>query len=276
MVRDGNTQSGLAGLTTLFPRRATRRSTSTVDRSRPKTSTSRSAASSTRCRPTSAPLRQPLQQVRPHLQGLRPGRQPLPARARRHPPALRAQHRRARWSRSGTLADVKLQTAARDDHALQPLPRRHHQRHGRAGLQLGPGARDHGSTWPSQKLPATWDTSGRRMSYQEKLVGNQAIYIFALASSWSTSSWPPSTRAGPPGGRHPGRAAGPAGHRAGADRAALRQQHLHPDRPRAAHRARRQERDPHRRVWPRAAGRRHGRSWRPRSRPPSCGSGRSS
>ena len=107
------------------------------------------------------------------------------------------------------------------------------------------------------------------MSYQEKLVGNSAYFIFALAillvyfalagqyESWIT---PAAVILAVPMAL--------AGHRGGAARPRPRQQHLRPDRPRAADRAFGQERHPDRRDGPGRARARAGAFRRRRSKPP--------
>ena len=90
----------------------------------------------------------------------------------------------------------------------------------------------------------------------------------------STSCSRRSTRAGRmPAGRHPRGAARAPRHGDRGRRPRHGQQRLHADRHRLAHRAREQERDPHRRVRARAAGARQERSSRRRSRRRVCASG---
>ena len=128
-----------------------------------------------------------------------------------------------------------------------------------------------------QKLPADMGFEWTGMSFQEKLVGNQAIYrLRDRLAHGLPGARRPVRELDRSGGGDSGRAPRHAGDRAGADCEALRQQRLHPDRPGAPHRAGRQERDPHRRVrrassWPTAC-----RSWKRPWRPRGGGCGRSS
>ena len=48
----------------------------------------------------------------------------------------------------------------------------------------------------SKTLPPGTAYEWTAMSYQEKIVGNQIYYVFALAMRWSISCWLDNTRAG--------------------------------------------------------------------------------
>ena len=95
MVRDGNTQSGLHRPEHLVPPGlpADRRRRSTGSRPRTLNVPVGSVFSTLQSYLGSDYVNQ-FNKFGRDLPGLRPGRQPVPARARRHPPALRAQHRR--------------------------------------------------------------------------------------------------------------------------------------------------------------------------------------
>ena len=96
----------------------------------------------------------------------------------------------------GTMTDVSFETAPGGDHALQPLPGRPDQRHGAPGYSSGQALKIM-EDMAAQKLPADMGFEWTGMSFQEKLVGNQAIYVFAIASLMVFLVLPPSTRAGP-------------------------------------------------------------------------------
>ena len=128
----------------------------------------------------------------------------------------------------------------------------------------------------ARKLPAAMGTEWTAMSYQEKRVGGQAIYVFAPGGADGLPRPGRPVRELDAARRgHPRRAAGLAGH--GDRRRDPRdgQQHLHADRRRADHRPGEQERHPDRRVRPRAAGPRPIRSSTRPSRRLASGSGRS-
>ncbi len=97
-------------------------------------------------------------------------------------------------------------------------------------------------------LPPGMGFEWTAMSYQEKQVGSQMYYVFGWPSCSSTWCWPASMKAGssrsPSSSRCRWRCWEPW------VRSRLRrgQQPLHPDRPRAADRARLQERHPHRGI----------------------------
>ena len=107
-------------------------------------------------------------------------------------------------------------------------------------------------------LPSGMAYEWTATAYQEKQTGNTAYFIYALSlilvflvlaaqyESWTS-----------PAAVILDGADGPRWRAAGADHSRLRQQPLHPGRPGADDRARRQERHSHRRVRPRAARRGH-------------------
>ena len=89
------------------------------------------------------------------------------ATGRRNGPDRR---RRRHPSRGGDVGDLPL----------QPLSRGDDQRHAGAGLQLGPGAVGDGGDRP-KTLPRGMAFEWTAMSYQERLVGSSAYFIFALS-----------------------------------------------------------------------------------------------
>ena len=163
------------------------------------------------------------------------------------------------------------------DQPLQSLSVSDRDRAAGGGLQFGRGDTSDGGD-AAQTLPPGAATEWTAMSYQEKVVGHQMYFVFAMALA-----------AGLSGARRPIRelvraalgdplgAAGAGRSGAGALGAAHRQQSLHPDRHHPADRAVGQERHPDRRGGARhAACTRTSRSSKPRSRRRGRGSGRSS
>ena len=63
-------------------------------------------------------------------------------------------------------------------------------------VQLRPGDRSDGADRAADTLPVGIGSDWTAMSYQEKVVGQQIYYVFALALLWSISFWPASMRAG--------------------------------------------------------------------------------
>src|SRR5580704_7393527 len=191
-------------------------------------------------------LRQSLQQVRPHAAGLPAGRFTVPHQARGHPATAGAQRRRPDGAdRRPGDAEAGFGTAA--DQPLQSLSVGRDRGIAGRGLQLRRGDRPDGPD--RQPDPA----AGHRLRMdRDVLPGERRRQPAALC-----------LRAGHPAGlslpgrpvrkldraarRDPRRAAGAdrPGDRAGQHWP--RQQPLHPDRPDAADRARRQERHPDRR-----------------------------
>ena len=107
----------------------------------------------------------------------------------------------------------------------------------------------------ASKLPQSMGYEWTAISYQEKAVGGEAFLIFGLAVllvflvlAAQYESWTQ------PAGRRPRGAARAPRHGDRGRRPRHGQQRLHADRHRLAHRAREQERDPHRGVRARAAG----------------------
>ena len=220
-------------------------------------------------------LRQPVQPVRPHLPGLCPGRSPYrvtPEEISR----LYVRNANGDMVPIGTMAAIELPDRAVADQPLQPAPGGAGPGRAGARLQLRSGAR-------AARADRERDAAARHGLRVDRHVlsgeGAGQPGVFRLRAG---------AAAGLSGARGPVRELERAGRGAagGADRAARhgrradparrRQQSLHADRPRAADRARQQERDPDRRVRARSADQpAAARSWTPRSRRRGCASARS-
>ena len=157
----------------------------------------------------------------------------------------------------GALATLSAGARAAADQPLQSLSVGRDRRRAGAGLQLRRGASTLMEQIANATLPPGIGYEWTAMSYQENDRRQPALYVFALAVllvylclAGQYESWiaPLAVILGGAAG------AARAGHRA--DQPRPRQQSLHPDRPDAADRARRQERHPDRRGRARAP---HGR-----------------
>ena len=143
----------------------------------------------------------------------------------------------------GALAQLKPAPRRAADQPLQPLSFGLGRRRAGAGLQLAASRSTLMDQIASRALPPGTTYEWTAMSYQETIVGNQLLYVFGLAIllvylclAGQYESWiaplgvilaVPLALGGPALALDAGRAA---------------EQPLHPDRPDAADRARRQER----------------------------------
>ena len=120
-----------------------------------------------------------VQQVRTRLPDLHPGGAGLPRHSRRHPqPQSQGGRRNHDDDRHGGRRHRSAGAVA--DQPLQPLSVVHSRRQPGARLQLGPGARHHGSD-RANTLPTGTGYDWTAMSFQEKQVGNQIYYVFGFA-----------------------------------------------------------------------------------------------
>ena len=218
-------------------------------------------------------VHQRLQPVRPHLAGQHPGRPGLPQGGRRHLQGPRAQC--AGRDGADPLARLGAPGArAVGPDPLQPLPQRHRQRLGGAGLQHGRCARRDGA--------AVGDHPAGRLRL--RVDRHRAAGEGGGRSDHGGSRARAPVRVPVPGRAlrelehpDPGAAVGQRRRARGDRRDHPRRpelRHLRPDRPRRADRARRQERDPDRRVRDRAAPARQVDRRIPRSRAQGCASAR--
>ncbi len=154
----------------------------------------------------------------------------------------------------GTVVDVQPGDGAAADQPLQSLPDRDRRRLAGAGLQLGPGARHHG---PGRRSGAS---EGDRLRLDRDVLpgkgGRQPDLLHLRLRDPARLSRPRRTirELDPALRRDPRRAAGAAWNRRRPQLRGLGQQSLHPDRHHPADRSRQQERHPHRRIRPPAAG----------------------
>ena len=81
----------------------------------------------------------------------------------------------------GALVTRELRRRTLAGDALQSLSRRHRRRRAGAGIQLRPGHGSDGAGGGQYGLPVGMGSEWTAMSYQEKIVGNQIYYVFALA-----------------------------------------------------------------------------------------------
>ena len=200
-------------------------------------------------------LRQRPEPLRPDLPGPDPGRHQVPPQARRHPPAGGPEPSRPDDPAGDPGVDPRVARAA-DHPEVQPLPVLVDLRRGRARVQLRPGAQPDGA-------------DGRRQAPRRDGVRVDRDLVPGAEGRQPVDLRLPPGRAlglpGPrrpvreladPGGGDPGRPPGPPRHGGGGCDPWDGHQHLHPDRDRPDHRPGEQERDPDRRVRPRAEGRR--------------------
>ena len=179
----------------------------------------------------------------------------------------------------GTLLTITPIGGPVADQPLQSLSVGDHHRRAGARLLVRPGDDADGADRRGRRCRPAAASNGRAMSYQEKLVGNQMYFVFALGAAAGLSG------AGRPVRELVSRRSsvilavplsliGPVlvlsalVHR-------VEQQSLRPDRPRAADRAVGQERHPDRRGRARTAGRGQVDRRSRRSRPRAPASGRS-
>ena len=219
-------------------------------------------------------LCQRFQYSRPHLSRHRAGRSAVPQGDRRSRPAAHPQCRR-RHGDARQRGEFQRYLGTGSRRALQPLSGLRTAGRYAAGNQFGDRDRHHeavGGANAAERIFLRLDRSvlsaGHRRQFGSLCISDlRAVRVPGAGRAvWQLE---PAVR------RHPDRADVPArrDHRR-ADHGAGRQ-HPDPDRLRGAGRARREERDPDRRVCPRHRARGPRLVWRRLSRPAGCGCGRS-
>ena len=203
-------------------------------------------------------LRQRLQPARPHLSRHRPGRRAVP-RTTADIANLKTRSNSGADGADRLGRDLPGQDRAVSRDALQSLPGGRGRRRHRARLLLGPVAGDDGEARRRDPARAAMRTEWTDIAFQQKAAGNTAGIVFALAVVFvflvlAAQYRKPDAAAGD----HPDRADVPARGDGRREPAGHGQQYPDPDRPGRADRARREERDPDRRV--RQAGRGAGRA----------------
>ena len=126
-------------------------------------------------------LRQRLQQVRPDLPGARPGRPAVPRSSPDDIRRLEVRNRQGKMVPLGTLVDVQRRARPADHHRYNLYPSASITGEAAPGLQLRPGADADGADGRRASCPPSMGYEWTGMSYQEKQVGGEAIYVFALA-----------------------------------------------------------------------------------------------